>query len=101
MVDSTDSFTVKRPMSLKACMTVARYLSTESSAPKKLASWVGAKPGLLGERWGLSSPQTLAHHYCRTSHDLTQSSCSKNLSLASSLQISLFELQMLSSYNKS
>lgn len=45
-MDSTVSFTVKRFMSLKACSTVARYLSTESSAPKKLVSWVEAKAGL-------------------------------------------------------
>ena len=45
-MDSTVSFTVKRFMSLKACSTAARYLSTESSAPKKLVNWVGAKAGL-------------------------------------------------------
>lgn len=48
VVDSGISLTVKRSMSLKACVTVARYLSTESSAPKKFISWVEAKVGLLG-----------------------------------------------------
>lgn len=48
VVDSGISLTVKRSMSLKACVTVARYLSTESSAPKKFSSWVEAKVGLLG-----------------------------------------------------
>lgn len=48
-VDSTVAFTVRRFMSLKACSTVARYLRTELSAPKKPVSWAEAKVGLWGE----------------------------------------------------
>ena len=44
--DSTVAVTVRRFTSLEACSAVARYLRTESSAPKKPVSWEEAKVGL-------------------------------------------------------